>query len=141
MKDSLIYDMLIDPFTDGVCGVLFGILSWILTLIICGLIAWGSLYLVDSVGLQEKKDSGVVVNKWFEPSHTTTSFMMVGKVLIPQTHHYPDSWMVEIKIHDLTDNVSLYEIDWNSLSINQKVSCTYKEGRIYNSLYIGNVSW
>ena len=66
---------------------------------------------------------------------------MVGKVSVPQVHYVSDTWKAKIKINDITDNVSFYESDWNTLNVNQKVNCTYTNGRICNSLYIKNVSW
>ena len=141
MRDSIFYDMLIDPFTDGFWSILLGILMWILMLLVVGFILWGSLYLIDSVGLKEKQGKGIVIEKWFEPAHTYTTLIMVGKVSVPQIHSVPDTWKAKIKIKDITDDVSFYESDWNTLNINQSVNCTYKNGRICNSLYIENVSW
>ena len=141
MRDSIFYDMLIDPFTDGFWSILLGILMWILMLLVVGLILWGSLYLIDSVGLKEKQGKGIVIEKWFEPAHTYTTLIMVEKVSVPQIHSVPDTWKAKIKIKDITDDVSFYESDWNTLNINQSVNCTYKNGRICNSLYIENVSW
>lgn len=141
MRDSIFYDMFIEPFTDGFWMALFGILMWALALLVAGLILLGSLYLIDSVGLKEKQGSGVVIEKWFEPAHTHTTFIMVGKVTVPQIRSVPDTWKAKIKINDITDNVSFSESDWNTLTINQKVNCTYKNGRICNSIYIENVLW
>lgn len=141
MRDSIFYGILIEPFTDGFWMALIGILMWLLTLIVAGSILWGTLYLIDSVGLKEKQGKGVIIEKWVEPAHTYTTFVMVGKVSVPKIHHVPDTWKVKIQINDITDNVSFYESDWNVLSVNQKVNCTYKNGRIWDSLYITNVSW
>ena len=141
MRDSNFYYMFIDPFTDGFWMALLGILMLALALLVAGLILWGSLYLIDSVGLKEKEGSGVVIEKWFEPAHTYTTFILVGKVSGPQIHHVPDTWKVKIQINDITDNVSCCESDWNTLKVNQKVDCTYENGRIWDSLYITNVSW
>ena len=141
MRDSNFYYMFIDPFTNGFWMALLGILMLALALLFAGLILWGSLYLIDSVGLKEKQGSGVVIEKWFEPAHTYTTFILVGKVSVPQIHHVPDTWKVKIQINDITDNVSCCESDWNTLKVNQKVDCTYENGRIWDSLYITNVSW
>lgn len=141
MIDSIFYELFIESFTDGFWMALLGILMWALTLLVAGLILWGSLYLIDSVGLKEKQGRGVVIEKWFEPAHTYTTFILVGKVSVPQIHHVSDAWKVKIQINDITDNVSFYESDWNTLKVNQKVDCTYENGRIWDSLYITNVSW
>ena len=141
MVDSIFYHMFIEPFTEGFWMALLGILMWALTLLVAGLILWGSLYLIDSVGLKEKQGSGVVIEKWFEPAHTYITFILVGKVSVPQIHQVPDTWKVKIQINGITDNVSFYESDCNTLKVNQKVNCTYENGRIWDSLYITNVSW
>lgn len=91
MRDSIFYDMFIEPFTDGFWMALLGILMWASALLVAGLILWGSLYLIDSVGLKEKQGSGFVIEKWFEPAHTYTTFIIVGKVSIPQIHYVPDT--------------------------------------------------
>lgn len=140
MGYSFFYNMFIEPFTDGFWMTLLGILLWSLSLLVAGSILLGFLYLIDSVGLKEKQGNGVVIEKWYEPAHTYTTLVMVGKVSVPQIHHVPDTWKVKIEINNITDNVSFYESDWNALSVNQKVKCTYKNGRIWDSLYITNVS-
>lgn len=141
MRDSIFYDMFIEPFTDGFWMALFGILMWALALLVAGLILCGSLYLIDSVGLKEKQGKGIIIEKWLEPAHKRTTYIWVGKIMVPQTHFYDDIWKAKIRINDITDNVCFYESDWNTLNINQKVDCIYKNGRICNSLYIVNVSW
>ena len=141
MRDSFFYDIFIEPFTDGFWMALMGTLMWLWALVVVGLILWGFLYLIDSVGLKEKQGKGIIIEKWFEPAHTTTTYVMVGKIMVPQTHFYDDLWKAKIRINNITDNVCFYESDWNTLNINQKVNCTYTNGRICNSLYIKNVSW
>ena len=141
MIDSFFYDMFIEPFTDGFWMALMGTLMWLWALVVVGLILWGFLYLIDSVGLKEKQGKGIIIEKWFEPAHTTTSHVMVGMIMVPRTHFYDDVWKAKIRINNITDNVCFYESDWNTLNINQKVNCTYTNGRICNSLYIKNVSW
>lgn len=141
MRYSFFYDMFIEPFGDGFIGFCIGILMWFLALFLSGLILFGSLYLIDSVGLKEKQGEGIIIEKWFEPAHSYTTIVMVGKTTVPQIHYVPDAWEVKIQINDITDNVSFCESYWNTLSINQKVKCTYENGRIWDSLYITNVSW
>lgn len=140
MKEFL-YDMFIDPFTDGFWSVLFGILMWLFMLVLVGLIIWGAMYLVDSSFPNKKQGIGVIVEKGYEPPYTTLTYVVSGKVMIPTTIYHPEFWYAKISINDLTDCVFFNENDWNTLSINQKVNCTYISGRIWNSLYIKNVSW
>lgn len=139
MKDFF-YDMLIETFKDGGMSILIGIIMWISMLLIIGFILFGGLYAVDYIGRYEKQGVGVVINKYIEPAHTITSFVMVGKIMVPQTHNYPDVWYATIKINDRKDNVSFDEHIWYKLEIKQNVNCTYKSGIIFKSIYIKKVS-
>lgn len=114
---------------------------WILILFGAFLILWGPFILIDSVGLKEKQGEGIVIKKWLEPAHTTTTYVLVGKIMVPQEHFHDNAWKAKIKINDITDDVSFCESDWKKLTINQKFNCTYKNSRICNSLYIEKVLW
>lgn len=135
------YDLFIYPFTDGFWGSIFGLIIWILMIGLISFLLWGSLYLVDSVGLKYNEGKGVIVEKIFEPTHTSHSFIYVGKIMVPQTHYYDDAWIIKIDIDGAVDNVSLNQGEWDKLSINQTINCEYKCGRIFKSIYIKNVSW
>jgi hypothetical protein len=40
--------------------------------------------------------SGIVIDKTYTPAHTTTTMLLVGKIMVPQTQYYPESWSVTI---------------------------------------------
>lgn len=142
MKE-FIYDMFIYPFEEWSWNILLGVFMWILALLVIFLISWGSLYLIDSVGLEERHGEGIIVNKWFEPEHTETILVYNAalKQSMPQIRHYDDTWKVKIAINGITDIISVFEEDYNQLDINQKVNCTYEEGRIWDSIYISGILW
>jgi len=45
-----------------------------------------------------KEGMGIVRSKSFTPAHMTTSFMWVGKVMIPMAIHHPDSWCLTMEV-------------------------------------------
>jgi len=141
MEKKFLYEMFIEPFTDGLFMAIIGIITWLFVLGIIGIALYYTLYLIDSIGLKEQQGNGIVIDKWFEPTHTITTTIMVGKVSVPQIQRIPDIWKVKIKINKTTDNVSVGMNKWNEIKINQKINCDYKIGRIYNKLYIKNISW
>jgi len=126
----------LEPFREGVLGWVMGLLAWVLTLVVVGLIGWGLFYLIDSCFLPTQTNIGEVVNKWMTPSHYITTYTQVGKVMVPMTTYIPDSWSLEISISGLTDAVNVSEYTCNTTSIGQKLECDYVIGRISSGVYI-----
>lgn len=134
--------LLIEPFQDNDwLGYIMGILLWIITLVIVIGLFWFTVWIVDSSFLPIKQGIGIVTNKYIIPAHTTTNYIMTGKVLIPIISYHSVSYNVDVSINDLIDDISMCEYDWSILSIDQKVTCKYTNGRILNSLYIQEISW
>lgn len=135
--------MFIDPFTEaeGFIGYALASLIWVLGLAIIFIIGWGAGYLIDSSFLSTKEDKGVIVNKYIIPAHTTTTYIQSGKVLVPIITHHDTNYVIEIQIGDLTDDVSIDEVSYNQIEINDKAFCKYSNGRILNSLYIKEVEF
>lgn len=119
-------DMLIEPFTDGDwIGYVLGGIVWFITIVIVSGLLWLSGWLIDSSFLPIKEKNGIVTEKHYVPAHTTTTFVMSGKVMIPIINYIDDSYDIIVEINGLTDNVSLYQNDWNEINIgdeNQTVS-------------------
>ena len=132
----MIKEFYIDTFKDGVSGWVIGIIWWISTLLIIGLIGCGLFYLIDSCLLATQTSMGEVVSKWMIPSHYNTTYVQSGKVMIPITTHIPDAWSLNISICDLTDVVNVSEYTYNTISIGQELECEYVTGRVSGSVYI-----
>jgi hypothetical protein len=140
MKEFL-KDMYIDIFRDGVTGIILAIILWITSLFVLAILLTGTLYLIDSSFLEESIAKGIITSKRIIPEHTDHGFIMAGKSMIPTTTHYPTSYEIQIRIDNLTDVVLFNENNFNKLKIGQVVNCTYKNGRLFESLYIDEVSW
>lgn len=139
MRDSLFYEMYIEPFTEGFWGCMIALFVWIISLFIAALILVGTLYLIDSVGLEEKKGNGVIVSKHFTPAHTYYTTVIVNKTPIMQSHFVADSWQVTVKINGMTDSISIDKYFWESLHEKDNVKCIYTEGRIQKTIYIKGI--
>jgi hypothetical protein len=136
MKEFL-KDMLIEPFTDGDwMGYILGGLMWILTIAIVGGLLWLSVWLIDSSFLPLKEKEGVVTEHYYVPAHTTTTYVMSGKVMIPITNYIDDSYEITVEIDGLTDNVCLYQSNWSEIKVGDKFCFNYTNGRICKTLYI-----
>ncbi len=141
MRDSFFYDVFIEPFTDGFWSALLGILMWILSLmviaLVAGLIIWG----IDSIGLKEKEATGFVSDKNITEAYTSTTYVMSGKIMVPITTFHPKEFYITVEYDKYYDNVSLSEVDYNSIQIGQKVNFIYGNGRIFDSFYISKCWW
>lgn len=135
MKDFL-EDILIDTFRDGLIGCVFGIIFWIFATTLVVLTFWLFVWLIDSSFLPLKESDGVVLEKHYTPAHTTTTYIMSGKIMVPITNYISDSYEIEIAIENLKDDVSVSADDFENINVGNKVFCTYTNGRICNSLYI-----
>ena len=136
MKDFLKY-MLVEPFTEGGwINYISGTLMWILTTAIVGGFIWLCGWLIDSSFLPLKEKEGVVTEHYYIPAHTTTTYMMSGKTMIPITNYIDDSYGIIVEIDGLTDKVCLYQSNWNKIKVGDKICFSYTNGRIYKTLYI-----
>lgn len=136
MKEFL-KETLIEPFSDNDWTEwVFGIIAWFTTIVLLVVFIWGSIWLIDSSFLPTNEENGVVTGKYEIPAHSTTTYVMSGKVLIPITTFYKTQYEIEITIDELTDDLSLKEEFWNELKVGQTLCCKYTKGRILKSIYI-----
>ncbi len=136
MKDFLKY-MLVEPFTEGgYINYISGTLMWILTTTIVGGFIWLCGWLIDSSFLSLKEKEGVVTEHYYIPAHTTTTYMMSGKTMIPITNYIDDRYEIIVEIDGLTDKVCLYQSNWNKIKVGDKICFSYTNGRICKTLYI-----
>lgn len=141
MTELLKY-MLIERFTDGDwIDYILGGLMWILTITIVGGLLWLSVLLINSSFLPLKEKEGVVTEHYYVPAHTTKTYMMVGKIMMPQTHYHDDSFEITVEIDGLTDNVCLYQNSWSTIKAGDKFCFKYTNGRIFKTLYIKSFCW
>lgn len=130
-------EMFIEIFEDG--EYFLGILMWLLSLILLGLIAWIFGWLIDSTCLPIKEDNGIVTNKYVRPAHYVTTYIKSGEVLLPITTFYDDSYNITIKIDEMTDDVAIYQSSYNSIEIGEKLHCKYTNGRLFKTMYIQSI--
>ena len=109
---------------------------WILTTTIVGGFIWLCGWLIDSSFLSLKEKEGVVTEHYYIPAHTTTTYMMSGKTMIPITNYIDDRYEIIVEIDGLTDKVCLYQSNWNKIKVGDKICFSYTNGRICKTLYI-----
>lgn len=132
--------ILIVPFEDRYwLSYIMGIFAWIVSLAIVGLLLLLSIWLIDSSFLPVKQKEGVVTNKYYVPAHSSTTYVQSGNVFIPITTYYNEEYKIEVTIDELTDNVSLKQIYWNQINVEDKLYCEYTSGRLCKTIYIKNV--
>lgn len=49
----------------------------------------------EDISYEEKE--GIIIDKYYKKAYTTTSVMMCGKVMVPRTIHYPETWNFKIE--------------------------------------------
>jgi hypothetical protein len=128
MKDFL-YEFLIEPFTDGLSGILVGLISWLFLALISFLILWG----VDGLFLPTQESKGVVIGKEFIAEHDE----MVGETW----YSYDDEWKLYIEVDGKTDSFSLTESAYNEIQIGRVLPITYSHGRIWETVYIKQITY
>jgi len=129
------------PFGSDFLDWGMGVLFWILSLILIGGCLWILVFLVDSSFLPIKEKDGIVTNKYIVPAHTTTTYIQVGKVMVPQTHYHETTYNLEITIDGISDDISLYEKDYEGAKVGLICHCKYTSGRILNTIYIKETNW
>lgn len=105
-------------------GFVFGIINWVIVLftalaagLLLLLIVNAGVWCFDKLTLDvigPYESSAKIVNKQFKASYTTTYFIKVGDVMVPQTLYHPEQHLVTIRVETIqedfiTDNRVLYE--------------------------------
>ena len=79
---------------------------------------------------------GEIIEKYYEPprTYTYTTMMMVGKIMIPQTHtgYDDEDWVIVVKgvkgKDTITENFYIDETNWKCMSVgnifNDSIPCT-----------------
>lgn len=136
MKNFL-KSIFIDPFIDsGLDEKIVGTIAWLIFIILFGLSTFLFGYIIDSSFLDTKKDNGTVIHKYYTPPHTTTTYMLVGKVLIPQTNYRGSSYTLKVKIGNKIDHIHIQKSSWLSIKIGDEYCFNYVEYRFSNRLDI-----
>lgn len=129
-------DILIEPFDGDWVDMALGIMMWILMIAMVVGLLWFFVWVIDSSFLPLKEKEGIVTEHYYVPAHTITSFIMVGKVMVPVTNRISASYEITIEIDGLKDNVSITYESWNETEVGDKVCCKYTNGRLCKTLYI-----
>lgn len=103
------------------------------------LILYGIYFAVDSWFVGEQDGIGVVSDKYFSESHTTTTWIMSGKVMIPITNYYPDTWGIWFSVDGKQDSIEVDESLYDKVNVGDRFSIRLKEGRISNNIYITDI--
>ena len=100
------------------------------------LMGWLVFIGVDSVGVQTERAAATVVDKTFTPAHTTTTFVMSGKVMVPITTYYPDSWSIKVS-PDGTNAVGCpaSHAEYDATQQGANIVVYLKQGRLSGGLY------
>lgn len=64
---------------------------------------------------------GNVVDKSYKPAYTYTTFIKIGKVMTPQTHHRSESWYLTVysNEHGEDKSISVPEEDYSKTEIGE----------------------
>lgn len=94
----------------SVAGVAF------VLLVVVALAGFGIGAFADSM----KPDSGPILSKSHRDAYTTTTMIMVGKVMVPQTHHHPESWELTIGEAGWQKTVGVSQADFDRYRVGEQ---------------------
>lgn len=131
----------IEPFVQGdVISIIFGVMLWVLSLVVVSFVFGGILHFCDIAGVELKEGVGVIIEKGTSPAHTSTTWMTVNKVTVPIITHYPESYYLTISIGGLIDEFVFDDKgEWDKFQEGSKVTCRYGNGRLFDSIHIQSV--
>jgi len=116
---------------------LFVFVGIVLGLIVVAVVVLLVVMAGDNIGATTKEAAGVVVAK--KHYNAYTSFIMVGKVLVPQFH--PERWELCVQVAGASDCVGVSKEKYDSASDGTQVSATYILGNWTGSLYVRSVQF
>lgn len=86
VRNGILSDLLYGSWSDKLIATVFGAFSLsVVSLIACALFAFADTELQESVNHVEAS----IISRSYIPAHTTTTCMIVGKAVIPQTVFMP----------------------------------------------------
>lgn len=103
----------------------------VLMFIAIGLLVLLALSLVDSVGIKPSKSVVTQIEqKYVDPAHDTHSYILVGKVMVPQTTHHAESYHLSVIIDDEECDIPVDREFFDRISIGDNAKVDYGIGRI-----------
>jgi len=103
------------------------LLAALMALCLVGLLGLLAFILVDSVGITPTKTTVTVVEeKQVVPAHTT--YILVGKIFIPQ--HHPKSYRLHFKIDGKKVSLTVEKKFFDDIKVGDKIEVDYGFGRL-----------
>jgi len=104
------------------------------TVLVAWLLGWLIFFLVNSMGIGPTKTAITMVEaKQVVPAYTTTTFVVSGKVMVPITTYFPESYELRFKI-DAKNLKSAVEKDFfDRVKTGEKIEVDYGFGRLNGS--------
>lgn len=139
MDKGFLHFLLIEPFKDGIIGRLIGLLIWVSILFFTYFIIYLSFKIIDSSCLSIKTDNAIVIDKYYKEPYTTTSFIMVGKVTVPNIRRHSESYNVKVEINKKFPFTIVTKEIYDSININDIIKCEYANARFSDEIYIKKI--
>jgi hypothetical protein len=106
----------------------------IITLVTVGGLMFLVFYFVDSVGIKATKTTTTIIeSKEMIPSHSTTTFVMSGKVMIPIKTSYPESYELRFEINGTKCKATVKKEFFDGISVEEKIEVDYGFRRLTKS--------
>lgn len=106
----------------------------LIALFIIGLVGLLSFFLIDSVSITSTKTVVTVVEaKQVVPAHTTTTMVMIGKILHPIITHHPESYYLHFKIDDEELDSGVEKEFFDTVDVGERIEVDYGFGRLSGS--------
>ena len=131
-------DFIRDIFIDGDwVDRLLGALTMGAVILLMVLLSWGVFRLADSVGVERQSSISTLIQRSHTEAYITTTYHMVGKVMVPSTIHHPESWDFLLKLPDgRCDWIGVTEETFNSHCVGDSMNVFFKDGRLSDNIYI-----
>lgn len=96
---------------------------------------------INEIGIKETKSTITTIeNKGILPAHTTTTYIMVGKVMVPNTVHHPESYWIYFDIEEQQCKESLTYSFFSELKKGDRIKVGYGKGRLNQAIFPKSIS-
>ena len=97
---------------------------------------------VDSWGLSSQQSSAKIIDKYYQPPHTTYIMQNVGgrNLTLPQS--VDGAYILSLKLHSTNTKVNtiVTKTQYDDAKIGQKLSVSYQESRLIGSIKISSTN-
>ena len=132
--------MVVDMFKYDWLSKGIAVLIIALTIVVILLVGYGIFYAADSWGVTSSSYRAIAVDRHYTAAWIETNVITVGKVMVPQIIHHPESWSITARYDNELISCPASEEQYNQFTYDKQIDVELKRGRISSKTYCRGIN-